>query len=197
MAELKLALLVGAESKQWLADATALVNRFEELVEKANGKRTSKSTEGKSKAVEAESEEDDSEDFEETSKKGTAKSGKKKVQKAKDFDDDDDSEDDDSDSAGDEEDSDDAEPEASEEDSDDDAESEPVKKKGKAKKLTSEDVNAACKERVKREIEDNGSSAKDARAVVSGILKKKFKVSSVTDLDEDQFTAVIKAMKSA
>lgn len=193
MAELKVALLVGAESKQWLADATALVNRFEKLVEKSNGTKGT----SKSKAVEAESEEDDSEDFEEeTSKKSAAKSSKKKVQKAKDFDDDDDSEDDDSDSAGDEEDSDDAEPEASEEDSDDDAESEPVKKKGKAKKLTSEDVNAACKERVKREIEDNGSSAKDARAVVSGILKKKFKVSSVTDLDEDQFAAVIKAMKA-
>jgi hypothetical protein len=184
MAKLELAILVGAESKAWLEKAEQLVTRLEELTKgKKNGKRNENS--------DAEEESTESEDdFEEETASKKSSKGKKKVQKAEDFDDED-GDDNDSDSSDDEEGSDDDDSDASEEDSD----SEPVKKKGKGKKVTHEDAQTACKERVKREIEDNGLDAKSARAVVSGILKKKFKVSSVSDLDEDQYAEVVKVMK--
>lgn len=65
----------------------------------------------------------------------------------------------------------------------------PTKKK--AKKLTVDDVNDACKERATDE-----GGGKVGRSAVLAILKKKFKVTSVTDLDEKQYAAVISAMKS-
>jgi hypothetical protein len=110
---------------------------------------------------------------------------KKKAAKKVDFDDDEDSDDADSDDNDDSED----------EDSEDDDEEEKPKRGRPAKKkaLTDDDVNQACKERVARLVED-GTDQKEARAEVVGILKKKFKVKSVAELDPDQYEAVIKVM---
>lgn len=51
-------------------------------------------------------------------------------------------------------------------------------------KFTIKDVNEACKAKM----------LKTNRAEVLGILKSKFKVASITELTEDQFGAVIKAL---
>lgn len=73
-------------------------------------------------------------------------------------------------------------------DEEDEEEEKPTPKK--AKKLTADDVNDACKLRAKR----NGGG-KDGRNEVLAILKKKFKVTSVMDLKEDQYAKVIAAMQ--
>lgn len=81
--------------------------------------------------------------------------------------------------------------EAGEDDTAEDDFDEPAPKKKaaaketKAAKLTAKDVNAACKERAGR----------TNRADVLGILKKKFKVTSVTELKPEQYADVIKTMK--
>lgn len=63
----------------------------------------------------------------------------------------------------------------------------PVKKgKGKAKKVTMDDVNDACKK----------LAAKKGRPAVLAILKKKFKVESITALEEEQYADVIKAVSA-
>jgi hypothetical protein len=61
----------------------------------------------------------------------------------------------------------------------------PETKAATKKKYTANDVNDACKAK---------AQASD-RATVLGILKKKFKVSSVTELKPDQYADVITAMK--
>ncbi len=63
----------------------------------------------------------------------------------------------------------------------------PAKKK--AKKITLEDVNEACKARAK------ATGGKEGRAEVLKILKKQFKTESVSSLDEDQYADVIEAME--
>lgn len=78
---------------------------------------------------------------------------------------------------------DDEEPEETENESDDEAP--PKKAKGKkSKKITSDDVNDACKKR----------ASGDRRKEVLAILKKQFKTESVSDIEEDQYADVIKAM---
>ena len=64
----------------------------------------------------------------------------------------------------------------------DDEEEKPAKKK--AKKVTLDDVNDACKAR----------AAGGKRKEVLKILKKNFGVETVSDLESDQYGAVIKAM---
>lgn len=66
---------------------------------------------------------------------------------------------------------------------------EPVIKK-KAKKITVDDVNDACKARAAE------TGGKEGRQEVLTILKKKFKVASVNDLEPEQYAAVIAAMKA-
>lgn len=74
-----------------------------------------------------------------------------------------------------------------EEDDEEEVEEEaPPKKKAKAKKVTVDDVNDACKAR----------AASGSRAEVLGILKKKFKVASVSELEPEQYAAVIAAMEA-
>lgn len=63
-------------------------------------------------------------------------------------------------------------------------EEEEAPKSSKQKKLTIDDVNDACMKR----------SGRTNRAEVLGILKTKFKVKSVTDLEPEQYAAVVKAM---
>jgi len=67
---------------------------------------------------------------------------------------------------------------------DDDFMAEAPKTKAKAKKITVNDVNDACKAKAK---------ASDRKAVLA-ILKKQFGVTSVTELDQKQYADVIKAM---
>ena len=80
---------------------------------------------------------------------------------------------------------------ASFDDDDEEDEAPPVEapakkaKKEKAKAVTLDDVNDACLER----------AARSNRAEVLGILKKHFKVKSVTDLDEADYAEVIKLLK--
>jgi hypothetical protein len=169
---MELQILVGAESKEWLKDAEALVNRLEKVLKAIS---TNSSLKGKDivegeedEEVTARADNEDDEDFAAPSKK---KAGKK----AKSFDDDEDET---------------AELKAAATDDDEDEEFEKPTKK-KAKKLTVDDVNDACKERAADE-----GGGKEGRKVVLGILKKKFKVESVSELEETQYAAVISAMKS-
>lgn len=59
----------------------------------------------------------------------------------------------------------------------------------KAKKVTLDDVNDACKARAA------AVGGKEGRAEVLSILKKQFKTSTVTDLKPENYQAVIDAME--
>lgn len=162
MGKLELALLVGAESKEWLSNLSSELDRAEKILGKGAKAKASR------EAVEEEEneEEEEQDDFASKSKRGKAK-------KAASFDDDDSAEEENEDESDD----------ASEEESDDiDVGS---LKKGKAKKLTGDDVNDACK----------AKAAESSRSEVLAILKKKFKVKSISDLEPSQYAAVIKAME--
>lgn len=77
----------------------------------------------------------------------------------------------------------------------DEADEEPAPKasakKAKAAKLTIDDLNDACRERAMAE-----GGGKAGRAAVEAILKKKFKVVSVSAVKPDQYAAVIAAMQA-
>jgi hypothetical protein len=168
---MELQILVGAESKEWLKDAEALVNRLEKVLKAINANSSLK---GQNIEEDKESGEDtlnkvneDDEDF--TPVKKT--SGKK----AKSFEDEEEAD------LG-------SSPETDSDDEDEEFEK-PTKKR--AKKITLDDVNDACKERAADE-----GGGKEGRSVVLKILKKKFKVDSVSELEETQYAAVISAMKS-
>lgn len=77
-----------------------------------------------------------------------------------------------------------AKPSFDDTDDEESAEGAPAPKKGKAAKLTIDDVNDACIERAGR----------TNRAEVLSVLKKKFGVKSVTDLKPEQYADVVKAM---
>lgn len=158
-------LLVGAESKQWLQDMESLTSRLEKVAAKIKGSASLKGHFIEEDEDEADLKKDAAADEDD----GDFVATKKASKKAKSFDDDEEGE---TESTNDEE-----EFEA------------PTKKR--AKKLTVDDVNDACKERA---TDEGGGKA--GRMAVLGILKKKFKVQSVTDLDEKQYAAVISAMKS-
>lgn len=175
MAKLELALLVGADSKKWLADFNAALDRAEKLLPKFE------------QAEKEMVEEDEGEEEEETPKK--AKKAKK--QPALTPDDDDEEEDDlesedeekDDDSDGDDE-----------SDGDDDEEPAPKKsaKKGKVKEPTNDD----CQDAAKALARAIGGSA--GRKKVFAILKKKpFAVESVTELKPKHYAAFIAVTKEA
>lgn len=168
MAKLEVALLVGSESKQWLAEATRIVEKMEALLQKV---------EDATEDVKKESDDVD-EDFPSDSPKKFPKA-KVVPLKAKDVTFDDEWKDDEETSAKDPSD-------GPEEDEDFIA---PPPKKDKVKALTSEDVNEACKARAAR------TGGKAGREEVLTILKKKFKTQSISDLKEDSYAAVIAAMK--
>ena len=92
-----------------------------------------------------------------------------------------------------------SEEEESEEESEEEEEA-PPKKKGKAakvKKLTTDDLNDACKARVARLIEDgNGKiTGKMARDNVLKLLKKNFETDTVSDIDDqDDMARAIKLL---
>jgi hypothetical protein len=62
-----------------------------------------------------------------------------------------------------------------------------AKKAAKAKKVTIEEVNAACKARAR-------AGGKDGRKQVLAILKKQFKTESITEIAQNEYANVIKAM---
>lgn len=65
-----------------------------------------------------------------------------------------------------------------------------LKKKAKApkaKKITIDQVNEACKARAK-------SGGKDGRSQVLAILKKQFKTVSISEIEPEQYAAVVQAM---
>ena len=71
-----------------------------------------------------------------------------------------------------------------EEDEDEDEAEEAPKKKGKAPKVKLEDVRAAFRAYIKATSREKGAK-----------VLKKFKVASVTDLDESQYEAAVAALK--
>ena len=152
MAKLELALLVGEQSKGFLASLTTQIDRLEALAGKLGGT-----------ASEAAGYVDDEED------EIPKKTAKKKTAVADDEDYNDETVH--SKHAGDDDD----EPEIA---------ANPAKKKKKAAKLTADDVNDALKALAK---------ATDFKTAKS-FLKKKFKVDSVVDLDEEDYAEVIAAV---
>lgn len=163
---------MGAESKQWLADFTSLVERAEKVMGKGKGTKAARDItedvedEEETTALAAEAEDDEDEDF------APKKSAKKA---ASSFDDEDEEEE--TTAASDDDET---------ETTDEDEEEEKPKKAAKPKKTTLTEVNDACKAR----------AARTTRAEVLGILKKQFKVKSVTDLDAKQYADVVKAMSA-
>lgn len=178
MPKLEVAVLIGAESKEWLAQLENIVSRLEKETKRASELIASKKDLGdnhfEAEHTNGEITEDDDNDF--TEKKTTKKASKK----ASSFDDEDEGEADEA-------------PEVSEEDeasfdSDDEDEDALPKKKKAQKKISLEDVNDACKARASQ------TGGKAGREEVLKILKKKFKTSSLTDLKPEQYPAVLAAM---
>lgn len=158
MSRLELVLMAGDQSKTFLGDLEALVERMEAAVGASGVKKSSSKAEA---AAEPEEEEDD------FAKKPGGKKG------AKGFDEDED------DAPAKKS----ASKKAADFGSEEEAE-EPAPKKGKAKKLTVDDVNDACK----------AHAGRHNRAETLALLKKKFKVSSVTELEPEDYEACIEAM---
>jgi len=181
MAKLELALLVGAESKEFLRDLTNVVERLEKL-----GTLAKSSSKTKDNSFEAEHTNgavinDDDEDFVKPKKKSSAKKN--------DFEDEDEDLAEGAATADDETDQPAEDEEASfDSNLEEDEEEVPPKKKKAQKKITLEDINDACKARAGR------TGGKAGREEVLGILKKKFKTSSISDLRPEQYPAVLAAM---
>lgn len=166
MAKLELQLLVGAESKEWLAGVENVLERLEKVAATLTAlpdtaKNAKQAEEDFDEDEQAAATEDEDTDFAATKK--TAKKTKAA------FDEDEDTE---VESVG-------------SVDEDEDF-TEPTVKK--AKKLTVDDVNDACKKRASK------TGGKEGRSEVLGILKKKFKTTSVSELKPEQYAAVIAAM---
>ena len=171
-ARLEVAMLVGAESKQWLLDLTKLVERME----KVTGKKT-KTSEPEDK--EEEVSEDD--DFAPAAKK------RGRPKKAASFDD----EEEETELAADDG-AEDAEDEDEEET--DEISAADLRKSTKAKKVTLDAVNDACKARVASIMERAECSGKEARGKVLLLLKRKFGVESVSELKPAQYADVVAVM---
>lgn len=171
MAKIELALLVGAESKQWLADLTEQLDRMEALQSKGTKAPMKSKTPAADDEEEVEVrrpkkaapvEVDEDEDDELPVKKSAPAKGKKKV----------DPEDEEMGEAPDE---------------DDEDFPAPKKKPAKKKAVSVDDVHDACKAKA-------ASLGKAGRDAVLAILKKQFRVKSVSELEEDDYAAVIEAM---
>ena len=156
--KLEIGVMAGAESKAFLADLTKVIDRMEKVARVLR-------SDAEHEAAEESSDDAPDADEEESFEEKPAAKGKGK--KAASFDD---------------------EPEAEEEEESEAEEEEEAPKaaKGKAPKLTVDDVNDACMARAGR----------TNRADVLAILKKTFKVKSVTELEPSDYAAVIAAMKA-
>jgi hypothetical protein len=169
MSKLEIAMLVGAESKAFLANLTEQIDRLEKL----SGKKLKVTKAG---AVDDEDEDED-EDADEEEKPKKKKGGKLAASDDEDSDDEDSDDDDDSD-------------EDDESDSDEDAdedEEETTKKsaKGKKGKVTLDDIKDACR----------AYMAETNRATVEKLLKKKFGTKTVKEIDPDDYPEVMKALE--
>lgn len=205
MAELKLALLVGAESKEWLANLTKQIDRLErlsnpgakeveavpveaeeedsrgEIPKKRGRKPKAKFAEGTGESEDSSDTDisvDDDEDFPTVKTKGSGKS-----KKSESFDEDDTSENADDNIL-------------SETDDTDDDEPKPKKRFKKSANLsTIDDVNNACKDKLAAYVDERGVGRGDARKLVLRLLKKEFGVSSPDELTEDQYADAVAVLK--
>lgn len=194
MSRLELVIMAGAESKKFLADITSQFDRIEKLCSKHLNSKGGKAA----LADDADEEESEDEEIDPPAKKG------KKAAKFEDADEESDDEEESDESEDEEEEApakktkgkkaakfedDDADEEESEEADDaEDEEEEALAKKTKggkkAPKLTIDDVNDACMDRAGR----------SNRSEVLGLLKKHFKIKSVTELEPGDYEACIKLM---
>ncbi len=173
--KLELALLAGAETKQFLVDLTKQIDRLEALSGKA-ATAPAKSTAVKSvkntAPVDADEEGEESNEDDDFAPKKNA--GKKAAASA--FEEDEDESE---------------EAKASDEAGDDDEgfmDAPPKKAPAKAKKLTVDDINDACKARAA------ATGGKEGRTEVLALLKKHFKTSSVSEIKPDDYAKLIKVM---
>ena len=195
MGELKIALLAGAESKEFLRGLTAALDRLEKLLARAEGL-----------TVKAAPKINKDEDEEDETPKSKTKAKAKKVAPPEEGDSDDD---DDSDSVSDDaDDDDDAEDDSDDDRDDDDSESVDVSdedddeddeddedeapkpkkaKAAKAKKVTSDDCNDIAKKLVK--VTD--------RDTVYKLMKKHFKTKSIAELKPEQYAKFVEVVKAA
>lgn len=181
--KLELGIMAGAESKAFLVDLTKIVERFEKVARTLRSEEEIKAAGGL-----GEDEEVEDEELEVQPKKRGPKKKAKAVEEDEENEEDDLSSDDAPDSDKSEEKEKPAKRKAKsfdDMDEDESEEEEAPKKSAKSKKITIDDVNDACMERATR----------TKRAEVLAILKK-FGVKSVTDLDEEDYSDVIKAMQS-
>jgi hypothetical protein len=165
MAKLELALLAGDESKRFLADLTDKLETMEDLVSRLEKAVSGASKAQKTEAAPAEEEPEEAETADAEDDEDFSAKPKPKKKAGKTFDDEDGEE---------------AEPEPQPE--------EKPAKKAKAKKLTPDDVNDACRARAK-------AWGKNGVQKVRDILEKKFSTKSVLELEESQYGEVIEAMK--
>lgn len=173
--KLEIAILAGAESKQFLVDLAKITERLEKAL--AGGKAPQTTA-----ALELDSDDSESEDFAPAS---TTK--KSKAQKTRSFEDEEIEEElvpaKKTKSA--------AAASLPEEDEDDNEDfTTPKPKKKTEKKLTVDDVNDACKVRAQ------SIGGKEGRKQVLLILKKKFKTESVSELKPEQYAEAISAMQA-
>ncbi len=161
--EIESKILVGAESKAWLADVQGVLARMEKVARILRSPEEHEAADDEASSDDAPADEEEGFD---SKPARSAKGGKGK--KGASFDD--------------------VEEEETEEESEEEEEEEaPKAAKGKgAAKITVDDVNDACMARAQR----------TNRAEVMAILKKQFKVKSVTELEPSDFAAVVAAMKA-
>lgn len=181
--KLELSIMAGAESKAFLADLSKIVQRME----KAAGIKTTASD-----SIETMGDEDDTEELE------TASKSKKKTTKkaAASFDDD---EDESAPAMTDASDDEDFTPKSkktpkkaaasfdddeTEEEAEEPAPKKIAKTKKPVEKLTEDEVNQACK----AHATENGVK------VTKALLKKKFGSDKIAEIDEDEWSAVVKAV---
>lgn len=184
-----LGIMAGAESKKFLVELGTIVDRLERVA------RALRSPE----EIEAADKSDDADDTDSEEEEIKPKRGRPAKTKPK-FEEEDDADSDDSEDA--EEEEDDIPVKASkkkagksaafeDDDSEDDAEEEdekPAPKKGRAKKVTLDNVNDACMERAEQ----------TSRKEVLALLQKNFDIEkSVTELEESDYADVVKLLQAA
>lgn len=175
------------------ANRVELAKQLRAFAANLDGAPAAKSGKVQAADDEDETEVDDDSDDEEESKPAKKKAGKKvtkkKVVDDNDEDDSDDDDSDDDDNAETEDDDDDDADEDTDSDDSDDEDEKPAKKKAPAKKakVTIKDVNAACKAYAK-------SLGKTGFEKTQALLKKKFKVSSISDLKPEHYATAVKLL---
>lgn len=171
MAKLEIALLAGAESKNFLLDLTTQIDRLEKITKSLTDAVKKDSA---SLPPEEDVDTDDDSDFEEPK----AKSKPPKKKESNSFDDEDEEDEDEIDEA---------QIEETEIEEGDDFEAEEPPKKRKAKKVTIEDCNDAAKELAKSK----------GREKVLALMTKHFKTRSVSEVKADDYAKFVEVMKGA